>query len=155
MKRAARSLVERRIERFESRHGLDESRERLREALSRARIAEPWPFEARWTDAPGQVVLEATYEPSQRTRAFLMGLSLGFTALLATSVWAVTRTSEGSLRFLMPMFTLLAVLGFPFVTLALASNRDALESRVRKAIRAALLDEDERFVTPGTDHLEP
>lgn len=155
MKRAAKSLLERRIERFESRHALDSSRERLRDALSRARIDEPWPFQARWTEAQGQVALEATYEPSSGTRAFLVAMSIGFTLLVAASFLVVTRTEEGALRFLVPMFTVLAVLGFPFVTLAMASNRDALESRIRKAIRVALLDEDEKPVTPGTDPLEP
>ena len=55
------------------------------------------------------------------------------------------KSENAALRFLLPLVTILAVIGFPFVTLALASNREALESRVRRAIRAALVDEDEKF----------
>ena len=148
MKRAAASLVARRTERFESRHALDESKSRLEAALSRARIPRPWPFAEAWSEAQGRAVLEATYEPSPRAHAFLKSASLGFVLLVAASAWALTNSDSAALRFLLPLATVLAILGFPFVTLALASNRDALESRIRKAIRVALLDEDDKLPPP-------
>ena len=42
----------------------------------------------------------------------------------------------------MPGFTLLCILAMPILTLALNSQREALESRIRRAIRVALLDAD-------------
>jgi hypothetical protein len=40
---------------------------------------------------------------------------------------------------------LLCILGLPLLTLALNSQREALESRIRRAIRVALLDADEAY----------
>jgi len=51
----------------------------------------------------------------------------------------------GTTAFLVPMITVLAVLGLPFLVLGLASQREADESRIRKAIRVALMDEEEAF----------
>jgi len=42
----------------------------------------------------------------------------------------------------------LAFLGMPFVILGLASHQDARESRIARAIRVALQDEDEKFPPP-------
>jgi hypothetical protein len=145
MKRAARSLVEVRTERFESRHGLVESRARLAGALQRARIEASAPFETAWSEENGLAVLEVTFPPSRRARTFLNLASVGFLLLIAASVYLLRSTDEGALRFLVPLFTGLAVLAFPFVTLGIASSRAAQESRVRRAIRVALLDEDEAF----------
>ena len=55
---------------------------------------------------------------------------------------------RGPAQFMLPLFTVLAILGLPFVALGLASQRDAAESRLRRAIRVALLDEAERLPPP-------
>jgi hypothetical protein len=148
MKRAAASLVERRTERFESRHGLAQSQARLATALERARIGHPWPFAAQWSEAGGGAVLEATYEPSAKAKRFLELASLAFVLLAAATGWTLMRSDNAALRFLLPLTLVLLVLGFPFVTLALASQRAAIESRVRRAVRTALQDEDESFPPP-------
>ena len=155
MRRAARALVERRTERFESRHDLATSRQRLAQALERARLAPSRTFEARWLEEDTGVILEAHFLPSRRTLAMLHGLSLAMVALVALCAWVLMKSDEGALRFLLPLFTGLTVLALPLVSLGLASSREAVESRIRKAIRVALLDEDEKPVTPGTDPLEP
>ena len=146
MKRAAASLVEHRTERFESAHDLDASKARLEAALERARVARPWPFEARWSESP--VALEVGYAPSRAARMFLHLASLAFVLLVGGSAWALTRSDSEPLRFLLPLVTVLLVLGFPFVSLAMASSRSALESRIRRAIRAALQDVDEKYPQP-------
>jgi hypothetical protein len=148
MKRAAASLVERRTERFASRHDLAQSKSRLEVALERARIARPWPFIASWSEEAGVVMLETIHEPSRGARRFLELASLAFVVLVGSSAWALMKAEESALRFLLPMITVLAVLGFPIVTLAVASQRAALDSRIRKAIRVALVDEDEAFPPP-------
>ena len=145
MRRAARSLVERRRERFESRHDVATSRERLRAALERARIAPDGTFELAWSEADGKAVLDVTFVPTRRNRRLLQMLSIVMMTLVALSVWVVMRPGEGAQRFLLPLFTVLAILALPFVTLALASSRAAHEARIRRAIRIALLDEEERF----------
>lgn len=146
-RRAAASLLEPRTERFESRHGVEESRRRLKEALARLRPPPATRFVEAWSESGGKALLAATYEPSTVTRLFLHLASLGFVLLIAASAWALSR-SEGAARYLLPMVTVLGVLGFPFVTLGMSSARDAEESRIRRAIRAALLDEDEKYPPP-------
>jgi hypothetical protein len=145
MKRAAASLVARRSESFESHHGIEASKHRLEAALDRAGIRRPWPFLERWSEREGRVVLDVTYEPSPRAQRFLKLSSIAFVALVWASAWALMKSESAALRFLLPLVTVLAILGFPMVSLALASNRDALESRIRRAIRVALVDADEKF----------
>jgi hypothetical protein len=144
MKRAARGLVEARTERFESRHALAESRQRLQAALTRMQAERSSVFVPRWSEVDGRAVLEARFEPPPRTLLLLKLFSAGMTLLVAASVWAVF-TNEGTLRFALPLFTGLAVLAMPFVALGLGSQREAHEARLRRAIRTALLDEPERM----------
>jgi len=143
MKRAAASLVERRTERFESVHDAGTSKARVEAAFDRARIPRPWPFEMAWSESP--VALEITHPPSRAAKVFLNFASIGFVLLVGGSVWALKKSDNEAVRFLLPLATLLLVLAFPFVTLAMASQRGALEARVRKALRAALQDQYEGF----------
>ena len=144
IKRAARAVVETRVERFESRHALGESQARLKGALGRMGVERSTVFVPRWSEEAGRAVLEARFEPPQRTLRLLQALSLGMTLLVAASAWAVA-TQEGPLPFALALFTVLAVLGMPFVALGLGSQREAHEARLRRAIRTALLDEPERM----------
>ena len=146
MKRAAASLVEPRTERFESRHDLAVSQARFEAALERLRVPPRRPFDVRWSEAP--VVLEVTYPPSRRAQRFLKLASIAFVLLAAASGWALMKSDHEALRFLLPLATVLLVLGFPFVSLAMASNRTAFEARMRKAIRVALQDEDDAYPAP-------
>ena len=146
MKRAAASLVERRSERFESTHDLATARTRLQQAFERARIENPAALDLRWTESP--VALEVAYAPSRGAKVFLNLASIAFALLLWASAWALMKSDNEALRFLLPLATVLLVLGFPFVTLAMASQRNAFEARVRRAIRVALQDEDEKFPPP-------
>jgi hypothetical protein len=145
MRSAAKGLVETRSESFESRHPESESRGRLQEALAGVRVRQTW-LETRWESRDGRTVLVAQFKPSPRTQRFLEALSVGMALLVAASVWAlVSREARGSTAFLVPMIAVLAILGFPFLILGLASQREADESRIRKAIRVALMDEEAAF----------
>jgi hypothetical protein len=145
MRRAAAALVERRTERFESRHGLEASQRRLGKALERAALATGPTFAIAWSQENGTTILEATFLPSRRTRALLQTLSLAMLALVALSAWVITQGQAGAERFLVPLFTVLAIVGLPLATLGLASSRAAREASIRKAIRVALQDEEPRF----------
>ena len=79
-----------------------------------------------------------------RTQRLLQLLSLGMALAVAVSAWAIA-TLEGPMQFMLPLFTVLATLALPFVALGLASNREAAESRIRRAIKVALQDEPERM----------
>ncbi|MGZ5078501.1 MAG: hypothetical protein ACXWHZ_03035 [Usitatibacter sp.] len=146
MRRSAKALVEHRSERFDSRHTLEESKTRLAAALRKAGITNLAQFTATWRDDDGRAILDAHFAPSPRTQRFLKLASFVMLLLMASCVWVIASAEEDrALRFLVPMCTVLAILGFPFVALALASQREAEESRIRKAIRVALLDEEEKF----------
>lgn len=145
MRRAARGLVEPRTFTFESRHSLEESQRRFAEVLARAPIHPP--PRASW-QATGEVAtLSAEFPPSPRTARFLSALSLGMAMLVAASVWALMRET-GTLAYLLPLTTLLAILGFPMLVLALASQREAREATFARAVRAALRDEDPAYPPP-------
>lgn len=141
----ARALVERRSETFESRYTLEESQARLAMALERERSAPSAELRTAWRSEGGRAILVAEFSPSPRVQRFLKLTSIVMMLLVASSAWMVLSEGEGRiLRFLVPMFTVLAILGFPFVAVALGSQREADESRIRKAIRVALLDEETR-----------
>jgi hypothetical protein len=142
-RRAARALVERRTERFESRYGIEESRRRVEAALgttSPRRVV----FAPSWREESGRAVLEATFSPPARTQRFLSVTSVVMTLLVAASAWALLAPgADAALRWLLPLSTAFAILALPFVFVALGSQRLAEESRIRKAIRVALQDEEE------------
>jgi hypothetical protein len=145
-RRIAKALVETRSERFESRHSVEESKARLQGAIATARLDGRVRFTPRWQGTANGAVLDAEFAPPPRTQRFLLSMSLAMTALVAASIWAVVSPSAGdALGFLLPLSTGLAILALPFVFVALGSNREAEEARIRKAIRVALLDEEERL----------
>ena len=89
--RAARALVDRRVERFESRYPLAESRARLEGTLSRARLEGRVIFTPQWRDADGKTMLEASFAPPSRVGVILKTLSVALTLLiLATAPVALT-----------------------------------------------------------------
>lgn len=143
IRRTAEALVELRRETFETRHPLDIAQSRLRLALQRAGIAESARFRTEWREQSGQVLLEALYAPSRATRRFLHASSVAMLLLIGGSVWALRTSGEGSASgFLLPLATVFAILGFPLVALGLGSHREAEESRIRKAILAALAEDE-------------
>jgi hypothetical protein len=145
-KRAARALIERRVERFESRHPLDESRTRLDAALARAHPEGRVVLTPRWAEEAGKAVLEAGFDPTARAQRFLKVASLAMTLLIAMNAWLLLASPSGDPgAWLLTLFTVLAVLGLPFVFIAMGSSRLADEARIRRAIRAALLDEEEKL----------
>jgi len=150
LRRAAKALVDQRSERFASRHPLEESKARLDSAIERARASGSSAFTAEWRMEGDRAVLEAQFAPNPRTQLLLQGLSIVMALLVVASAWAIA-TQEGSLKFLLPLFTALAILALPFVALGLGSQRAAEEARILKAIRVALLDEEERLARQRWD----
>ena len=154
-RKLARSLVEPEEVRLESRHPRAESIARLRDAARAFRVeldgervaiaADSARFEGRWEGGAQDLRLEGRFIPSRRTRLALYGMSIVMTLLLAASGWLLLATEAGSARFLVPLFTGLAVLALPFVFTGMASVAEADRSRIRKALRVALQDEEERF----------
>jgi len=144
--RAARALVERRTERFESRHGLEASRRRLDDTLSRARPRGRVVFTPEWKSEDGKVFLDATFAPPPRVGLFLKSTSIAMTLLVAATVWALVAQDAGAATaWLFGLFTAFTILALPFVYVAMGSARAAEETRITRAIRAALMDEEEKL----------
>jgi hypothetical protein len=145
MRRSAQALVEQRRERFTSRHPELESRRRLEQALTRAGVtAGPPRFETHWRTEEGHTILDAVFGPSPRVKAALEVLSIVMLALVVASIFTLASADPPPALYLLVVFTLLAILGAPFVALGLASQREADEAVIRRAIRAALVDGEER-----------
>lgn len=143
MRRLARALVEQRSETFSSRHGMDESMARLEAALG-ATAPKAVIAQMRWKDEDGRAMLEARFLPARGTQRFLAASSSGLVLLLVASAWAlISPDHDRSLAFLVLLVTVLVILGFPILVVALGSRREAEEARIRRAIRHALLDEPE------------
>lgn len=148
-RRAARGLVETRSERFHSRHGLAESRARLAAQLARSPARGSLTFTAAWHEEDGHAVLEAGFAPGRHTTGVLRALSLSMALLVGASAWALFSGQESAaMRWLLPLFTALAILGVPIAATGLGSHRQAEEARILKAIRVALLDEDAKLPAP-------
>jgi hypothetical protein len=148
MKRAAKALIEHRTERFESRHPLAESKARLDAAITKLKLAGASRFRATWIEEDNKAILQAEFLPRARTQAVLTASSAILSLLVLASAWLIYSREGGTARYLVPLFTGLSILAFPFMALALSSNRAAEESRIRKAIGVALLDEEEKFPPP-------
>jgi len=142
-RRIAKALVATREESFASRHPRAESQARLAAALARI-DARRLRFESRWREEPTGLVLDASYSPAPGVKRFLHATSVVLLALIAASVWSVMALDGASaLAFLVPLTTVLAILAFPFVVVAIGSQREAEEARIGKALARALTDEDE------------
>ena len=146
MSAAARGLVATRHERYESIRPLEESQRRLGIMLEGQGVGRKVLYRPSWVTEGTQAILEVELAPPPATLKLLKGLSLGMALLVAASAWVILAPQiTGSVTFLLPLMTVLAILGFPMLVLAMASNREAEESRIRKAIRVALLGEEEKF----------
>ena len=145
MRRVAKALVESRSESFASRYPLEESVARLQAALAPIH-PKRMRFESTWKQEPGGVRLDARFVPASGTQRFLSASSAVLTLLIAASVWAlVSPGEERTMQFLVPLLTAFGILAFPFVVVALGSQREAEEARLRKAIRKALLEAEEEL----------
>lgn len=146
--RTAKALIESHVERFESRHNLEESQQRLATSLKNAHLDGRVAFTPHWKSEGSATILEAAFDPAPKTQRVLKSLSIVITLLILAAVWAAISSSEPALAWLLPIFTVMVVLAFPFVFVAMGSNREAEESRIRKAIRVALVDEDPAYPPP-------
>src|SRR4051812_20433553 len=143
MRRMAKSLVERRTESFRSRYGRDDSARRVQPAIS-AFVPKGMVFETSWREDAGATWLDVSFAPARRTRFFLNSASTVLSLMLVATLWSMVAPGEPmSGRFLLGLLTLLAVLAFPFVVVAYGSRREAEEATLRKAIRRAIVDDEE------------
>ncbi len=152
----ARSLVEPEPVSFDSRHPRAESIERVRAAarafeldLDGERVvitSRNARYEGKWEGSADALRLEGVFIPGKRVQGFLKATSAVMVLLMAASTWILWSGGDDSpARFLVPLVTLLAILGLPFVVTGMASAREADKSRIRKALRVALVDEEVRL----------
>jgi hypothetical protein len=142
MRRAAKALVESRVETFDSPYALERSRERVERALGRLGSPRAFVFAGRWSERDGKTAYEATFDPAPGTQRLLHGLSTTLVALFVASAWALAaESSPPAAKFLLPLLTGLTIVAMPLAVIAVATRREADESRFRRAIRAALQED--------------
>ncbi len=143
MRRAAQALVASRRETFETAHALDSAQRRLERSLAELPAPRAVRYRGEWKSVAGRPVFEASFEPTARARRFLNAASVVLGLLVLASAWAIWAPGENPvMKFLVPLSTALAILAFPLVVAALASHREAEESRIARAIKRALRDEE-------------
>jgi hypothetical protein len=141
MRRAARALVETRVETFEVPGAAEGARERVERALADLGAPRALRYRGAWDTADGHTTYVGTFEPSPGTPMLLNLTSVAIVALIAVSAWVVLAAhADSSSRFLLPLLTVLGIIAFPFVIAGFAARREAEESRIARAIRAALAD---------------
>jgi hypothetical protein len=180
MRRLAELLVARRPAAFESHHSIEESIARLtrgtgapatstslRAVAGPERVLLAWAkglsaarratFEGRWVVHEGRVRLEGEFAPTRRTGAILKLTSVVLTALLAGCAYAFLAPDvDLAARVALPITTFIAIVGFPFIAVALGSQREAEEAQIARAVRrafAAVSPEGDRTgsAPPGED----
>jgi len=139
MRRVAKALVGNRVETFEVAEGAEAARERVERALAALGAPRALRYEGAWTTVDGRATYEARFAPAPRTPRVLNLISITILLLIAGSAWAVV-TGAQALEFLLPMLAVLAVFAMPLVIAALGTHREAEESRIVRAIRAALAE---------------
>lgn len=160
MRRAARALVEAQTRTFRSSHPLSQAVERLSaaarepapkvllEASSRAvtarRIGDSDPFfVASWQDGAEGPELRGEFPPPRWALRVLKLCSLGLAALIGATLWAFLADEPAALKIPLAVFTVVAVLAFPYVVLAISSQWTALQANVSRAITRALKTDDQ------------
>jgi hypothetical protein len=150
MRRVAKALVESRSEAFATRYSRDESMRRVASALAK-RMPRLATVETAWKDEAEGLRLDVSFRPARVVGRLLGATSITLVLMIAASAWTLFSAEEPTaLKFLVPLVTALGVLGFPILVVALGSQREAEEARLIRAIRHALLDEDE-FPKPIRD----
>ncbi len=150
VRRVATALVETRTESFATHHPRVESEARLAGAIE-TRKPRLSIIEVTWADGVEGLRAEVQSRPAPSIRRFLIASSFVLTMLLVSSAWTILSADEpAAIKFLVPLVTVLGILAFPLIVVGLGSQREAEEASLRRAIRHALLDEDE-FPRPLRD----
>ena len=144
MRRLAKLLVERRTDAFASRYPRSESEQRVKSAME-GFAPKGMVYDTAWREEAGATFLDVTFSPARGTRWFLNSVSLALAILLGATLWAFFAPGEpAGARILIAIVTMLAILAFPFVVTAYGSRRDAEEATLRRRIRKAIVEREER-----------
>lgn len=166
MRRAAKLLVASRAESFPSEFSHAESVARLQSATASGGALAPalrgevsagpvrllyaraisrrtrCVFKGTWKVEGGRVALEGEFVPTRPTRTFLATSSIVLTALIIASFYALlSPNQDASMKILVPVFSLFSIVAFPFVVVAMGSQREVEELGIAKAVRAAMARE--------------
>lgn len=153
-RRLARALVEPEAVTMDSHYSRAESIQRLRDAAraftltadgeSVAIAARQASFVGSWQGGAEDLRLVGELRPAPRNRVTLAAISLTLVAvgLLAAGAWIFDVPTPQ--RYLMTMMFTLSVLFMPYFIVGIGSSGEADRSRIRKALRVALQDEEER-----------
>jgi hypothetical protein len=95
-------------------------------------------FVGTWRPSDGRYVLEGVFLPPPGTQRMLKGFAIALTLLLVATAWTFLTAQETSLKVSTSLFTLLAILAFPYVIVGLSSQRSGREAAIARALQRAL-----------------
>ena len=151
MRRAAKALVEPHPQAIKSDYEPREAAARVREAIDSGKLGAGITgestedgvvirsvkgdhFTGRWR--PG--FLEGEFIPPQGTQRLLKAFAISLTLLFAATAWTFLTGLETSLKVSVGLFTLFAVLAFPYVIVGLSSQREGREAAIARALKRLL-----------------
>jgi len=155
MRRAAQALVEPHPQSIRSEYSPAEAAERVRALLesgglgpgvageiSAERVLIRTPkgdhFVGTWQATDAGTTLQGEFLPPERTQRLLKAFAISLTLFLAATAWTFLADLETSLKASAALFTLFAVLAFPYVIVGLSSQRSGREAAIARTLKRAL-----------------
>jgi len=154
MRRAAKALVEPHPHTIKSDYPPGEASERIKGLIASGKLGAATAdasgdailirtskgdhFAGKWTVSAEGQVLEGEFLPPAGIQRVLKGFAAGLTLLLVATAWTFVAGLETSLKVSASLFTLFAILAFPYVILGLSSQRSGREAAIARAVQRAL-----------------
>ena len=98
-------------------------------------------FVGQWKLVDALHTLEGEFLPPARTQRVLRAFAIGLTLLLAATAWTFLAGLQTSLKVSASLFTLFAILAFPYVILGMSSQRSGREATLARTLQRALTRE--------------
>jgi hypothetical protein len=95
-------------------------------------------FVGTWQTTEAGLALQGEFLPPAGTQRTLKVFALSLTLLVAATACAFLAGLETSLKVSAALFTLFAVLAFPYVIVGLSSQRSAREAAIARTLKRAL-----------------
>ena len=98
-------------------------------------------FVGTWKVDDGRHILDGEFLLPPGTQRVLKGFAIALTLLLAATAWTFLAGQEPALKVSAGLFSLFAILAFPYVIVGMSSQRSGREAAIARAVQRALQHE--------------